>query len=109
MPLPMMAGDPAGMLLQPGMQGAPTPGPMTGAPTPTPVDPKQQVRGAVELVSQLHTSVSDQLEGLARQFPMAAQSAQQLVQLFNRALQDLVRDIVQGVQMPEPEAPRRVA
>lgn len=104
----MMAGDPAGMLMQPGMQGgAPPPGAMTEQPPQT-VDPKQQARGAVETISQLQSSISDQIEGLARQFPAAAKSAQQVVQVMNRALQDLVRDIIQGVQMPEPEGPRVV-
>lgn len=103
MPLPMMAGDPATMMNQPGM-GAP-PAPASNQPTPQMVDPKQQARGGVELISQLQTTVRAQLEGLARQFPGVAESANQAAQLFDRALQQIVRDIIATVQTPEPEAP----
>jgi len=116
MPLPMMAGDPATMLMQPGMQGAPPPTPASasmlpggGVPpdqgSPTQADPRSQARGAVELVSQVRTTVTSQLEGLARQFPGAAKSANQAALMLDRALQDVVRDILSTLQTPEPAAP----
>jgi len=112
MPLPQMPGDPGTMLMQPGMapSGPPAPGPApVGTPpdpgTPQPTDPRAQARGAVELVSQVKSTVASQLEGLARQFPGAAKSANQVVLLLDKALQDVVRDILQTLQTPEPEAP----
>lgn len=118
MPLPMMAGDPASMMQQPGMAppapstAAPPPGVSPpGAPSPDPqgsaqvVDPAQQMRGAVELISQAKTAFASTMEGLASQFPASAKSANQAVLVMNQAMQAVVRDILQAMQNPEPAAP----
>jgi hypothetical protein len=125
MPLPMMAGDPAGMLLQPGMMGGPPPGvdPTQGAPPPpgamvgppagTPgtlpqADPRAQARGAVELVSQAKATFQSQMEALVSQFPGASQSTQQLMLMIDKGVGDIVRTILMTLQAPEPPAPATI-
>ena len=100
MPLPQMAGDASSLLDNPGMSGpSPTQGPSDG------VDPKDQARGAVELVSKLRSSTKETLESIATQFPAASKPAKELAQMIDQGIQRLIREIVKTTNTPEPAAP----
>jgi hypothetical protein len=108
MPLPMMAGDPATMLMQPGMQGpAAAPDLMGGAPATT-VDPREQQRGVMQVLAQVLSTATETLSTLAQQNPSMAKSLQTAVQAINAAIGNVVREAQQASNVPEPQAPATV-
>ncbi len=70
------------------------------------VTPKDQAKGAVEIVSKLRQANKDQLEGIAAQFPAVSKAAKDLMAAFDRGLQGLVQEIVKTTQVPEQQGPR---
>ena len=111
MPLPMMAGDPATMMSQPGMQqqgpSAP-PGPMAEPAAGGTVDPQAQQRGVVQLISQAQSGFLEVLSAIAQQNPALAKAVNALANAVTTGVRDLTREVIATGQVPEPPAPMTV-
>src|SRR5437667_12380727 len=108
MPLPTMAGSDEALMSAPGMAGAmQAPSPM-GDDGSQQVTPKDQAKGAVEVLSKLRQANKDQLEAIATQFPAVSKDLKDLQAALDRGIQGVVQKIIQTTQMPEGAGPRVV-
>jgi hypothetical protein len=102
MALPAMVGSDETLMSGPGMQGA---DPDQGKQE---VNPQEQAKGAVQLVSQLRQYTQSHLEALATQFPSVSEAAQRLQQAMDQGLQNLVRELIKTAQDTAQPGPRVV-
>lgn len=70
------------------------------------VNPADQAKGAIQVVSKLRTSNREQLEGIATQFPSVSKEAKDLLTAFDNGLQGLVKKIIETTRIPEGPGPR---
>lgn len=104
MPLPAFAGSDEALMGAPGMQQASP----TGDPGDQQVTPQDQAKGAVEVLSKLRQTNTEQIEAIATQFPSVSKAAKELNQALAQGLQGLVREIIKTVNMPERPGPKVV-
>jgi len=102
MPLPAMVGSDDSLMSNPGMGAA------QEDPGNQEVNPQEQAKGAVQIVSRLRSDAQAQLEAIATQFPSVSQAAKALQQAIDTGLQNLVRELIRTAQTPEPVGPRVV-
>lgn len=99
-----MTGSDESLMSGPGMQGA--------ASSPTPdqgnqeVNPQDQAKGAVEILSKLRQTNMSQIEAIATQFPAVSKAAKDLFGAFDRGLQGLIKEIVKTTSQPDGIQPR---
>ena len=97
-----MAGDAGGIMLSEGMGGM---SPFGETSQQSQTSPQEQARGAVQLISSMRKQTGESLTALATQFPAVSKNAHELQQVFEQALQRLLREIVSSANQPEPSAP----
>jgi hypothetical protein len=104
MPLPAMAGSDETLMGSPGMSQVNP----QGDPGDQSVTPQDQAKGAVEILSKLRQTTTEQIEAIATQFPPVSKAAKDLQQAIAQGLQGLVREIIKTARLPQQPGPKVV-
>lgn len=69
------------------------------------IDPREQVKGAMKILSDVRGNAQQAFSAIATQFPAASGEAQAIQTAIDQGVQRLLKKLLMSVEMPEPSGP----